>query len=72
MSSLTNLLNGGDKALSAGTMNNATGILQYCVQNNVLSSDGTTAIKDQLMSKLGISGTEAAKVRIMKRAWAGC
>ncbi|MCF2950664.1 DUF2501 domain-containing protein [Yersinia pestis subsp. pestis] len=61
MSSLTNLLNGGDKALSAGTMNNATGILQYCVQNNVLSSDGTTAIKDQLMSKLGISGTEAAK-----------
>ncbi|CNC47787.1 DUF2501 domain-containing protein [Yersinia similis] len=61
MSSLTNLLNGGDKALSAGTMNNATGILQYCVQNNVLSSDGTTAIKDQLMSKLGISGTETAK-----------
>ncbi|CNE74275.1 DUF2501 domain-containing protein [Yersinia nurmii] len=61
LSSLTGLLNGGDKALSASTMTNAAGILQYCVQNNVLSANGTTAIKDQLMSKLGITSTENAK-----------
>lgn len=61
LSSLTGLLNGGDKALSASTMTNAAGILQYCVQNNVLSANGTTAVKDQLMSKLGITSTENAK-----------
>lgn len=61
LSSLTGLLDGGDKALSASTMTNAAGILQYCVQNNVLSANGTTAIKDQLMSKLGITSTENAK-----------
>lgn len=61
LSSLTGLLNGGDTALSAGTITNAAGILQYCVKNNVLSAKGTTAIKDQLISKLGISSTENAK-----------
>lgn len=61
LSSLTGLLNGGDKGLSASTMTNAAGILQYCVQNNVLSANGTTAVKDQLMSKLGITSTENAK-----------
>ncbi|MDA5546002.1 DUF2501 domain-containing protein [Yersinia rochesterensis] len=61
LSSLTGLLNGGDKALSTSTMTNAAGILQYCVQNNVLSAKGTTAVKDQLMSKLGITSTENAK-----------
>ncbi|UZX68055.1 DUF2501 domain-containing protein [Yersinia ruckeri] len=61
LSSLTGLLNGGDTALSAGTITNAAGILQYCVKNNVLSAKGTTAIKDQLISKLGISSTENVK-----------
>ncbi|ENA1755186.1 DUF2501 domain-containing protein [Yersinia ruckeri] len=61
LSSLTGLLNGGDTALSAGTITNAAGILQYCVKNNVLSAKGTTAIKDRLISKLGISSTENAK-----------
>lgn len=37
LSSLTGLLNGGDKALSSSSMTNAAGILQYCVKNNVLS-----------------------------------
>lgn len=61
LSSLTGLLNGGDKALSSGSMTNAAGILQYCVKNNVLSANGTEAVKDQLLSKLGISSTENAK-----------
>ena len=32
LSSLTGLLNGGDKALSSSSMTNAAGILQYCVK----------------------------------------
>ncbi|MFV8906134.1 DUF2501 domain-containing protein [Serratia fonticola] len=59
LSSLSGLLNGGDKALSSSSMTNAAGILQYCVQNNVLSANGTEAVKDQLLNKLGISTANA-------------
>ncbi|HEI8668593.1 TPA: DUF2501 domain-containing protein [Serratia marcescens] len=61
LSSLTGLLNGGDKALSSSSMTNAAGILQYCVKNNVLSANGAEGVKDQLLSKLGITSTEDAK-----------
>ncbi|MBH1918692.1 DUF2501 domain-containing protein [Serratia surfactantfaciens] len=61
LSSLTGLLNGGDKALSSSSMTNAAGILQYCVKNNVLSANGAEGVKDQLLSKLGIISTENAK-----------
>ncbi|WP_431223534.1 DUF2501 domain-containing protein [Serratia sp. L9] len=61
LSSLTGLLNGGDKALSSGSMTNAAGILQYCVKNNVLSEKGTEAIKDKLLDQLGITSTANAK-----------
>ncbi|MEX2976993.1 DUF2501 domain-containing protein [Serratia fonticola] len=60
LSSLSGLLNGGDKALSSSSMTNASGILQYCVQNNVLSANGTEAVKDQLLNKLGITSTANA------------
>lgn len=60
LSSLSGLLNGGDKALSSSSMTNAAGILQYCVQNNVLSASGTEAVKDQLLNKLGITSTANA------------
>ncbi len=42
-------------------MTNAAGILQYCVKNNVLSANGAEGVKDQLLSKLGITSTENAK-----------
>lgn len=61
LSSLTGLLNGGDKALSSSSMTNAAGILQYCVKNNVLSANGAEGVKDQLLSKLDITSTENAK-----------
>lgn len=61
LSSLTGLLNGGDQALSSSSMTNAAGILQYCVKNNVLSANGAEGVKDQLLSKLGITSTENAK-----------
>lgn len=60
LSSLSGLLNGGDKALSSSSMTNAAGILQYCVQNNVLSANGTEAVKEQLLNKLGITSTANA------------
>ena len=46
LSSLTGLLNGGDKALSSSSMTNAAGILQYCVKNNVLSANGAEGVKE--------------------------
>ncbi|MFZ1872107.1 MAG: DUF2501 domain-containing protein [Chania sp.] len=61
LSSLTGLLNGGDKALSAGSMTNAAGILQYCVKNNLLSESSTETVKDTLLGKLGITSPANAK-----------
>ncbi|RWR01447.1 endopeptidase [[Pantoea] beijingensis] len=61
LSSLTGLLNGGDKAVSSNTMTNAAGIMEYCVKNNVVKN-GASSVKDQVLSKLGLnSGTEQAK-----------
>lgn len=60
LTSLAGLLNGGDKALSSGTMTNAAGVLQYCVKNNLLSAGSTSAVKDQLLTKLGINNTASA------------
>ena len=72
LSSLTGLLNGGDKALSSSSMTNAAGILQYCVKNNVLSANGAEGVKDQLLSKLGITSTENAKSRDYQQGRAAC
>lgn len=52
---LTGLLNGGNQALSAGNMNNAAGILQYCVKQKLVSATNTENIKNQLLDKLGLS-----------------
>ncbi|MCS3409866.1 DUF2501 domain-containing protein [Serratia sp. AKBS12] len=60
LSSLTGLLNGGDKALSSSSMTNAAGILQYCVKNNVLSQNGVADVQTKLMDKLGISSSANA------------
>ncbi|WON78455.1 DUF2501 domain-containing protein [Serratia sp. UGAL515B_01] len=61
LSSLTGLLNGGEKALSAGNMNNAAGILQYCVKNNILSGGDAAAVKDKLLDKLDTANPASAK-----------
>ncbi len=54
LSSLTDLLKGGNESLSSGSMTNAAGILQYCIKDKVLGGDSGT-IKDKLLSKLGLS-----------------
>lgn len=58
LSTLTGLLNGGDKAVSSTSMTNAAGIMQYCVEHNVVKNN-VQSVKDQVLSKLGLSTTTA-------------
>lgn len=59
LSTLTGLLNGGDKAVSASNMTNAAGVMEYCVQHNVVDNN-VKSVKEQVLSKLGLS-TPAAQ-----------
>lgn len=58
LSSLTSLLNGGDKALSASNMSNATGVLQYCAKQKLVAATSADNIKDKLLGKLGLENTQ--------------
>lgn len=53
LSSISSLLGAGNSAVSAKSINNATGVLQYCVKNNVVDQK-MNSVTDQLKSKLGI------------------
>lgn len=59
LSMLNGLLNGGDKAVSASNMTNAAGVMEYCVQHNVVDNN-VKSVKEQVLSKLGLS-TPAAQ-----------
>ncbi len=59
LSTLTGLLNDGDKAVSASNMTNAAGVMEYCVQHNVVDNN-VKSVKEQVLSKLGLS-TPAAQ-----------
>ncbi len=58
LSALGGLLNGGNQALSADTMNNAAGILEYCAKNKLASVTSAENIKSQVLEKLGLSAPE--------------
>jgi len=58
LSSLSGLLNGGDKAVSSNSMTNAAGVMSYCVQHNVVDNN-VSSVKDQVLSKLGLSSPAA-------------
>jgi len=58
LSSITSLLGGGDKAVSANNMTNAAGVMQYCVEHNVVKNN-VQSVKDQVLSKLGLNTTTA-------------
>ncbi|WP_414692384.1 DUF2501 domain-containing protein [Pantoea sp. UBA4549] len=58
LSTLTGLLNGGDKAVSASNMTNAAGVMEYCVQHNVVDNN-VKSVKEQVLSKLGLSSPAA-------------
>ncbi|MBD8164771.1 DUF2501 domain-containing protein [Erwinia persicina] len=57
LGALAGLLNGGSQSLSAGTMTNAAGVLQYCVQNNIVDNN-VSSVKEQLLGKLGLEDTQ--------------
>ena len=61
LGSLTGLLNGGDKAVSANSMTNAAGVMQYCVQHNVVDNN-VKSVKEQVLDKLGLS-TQTAQTQ---------
>lgn len=54
LASITGLLNGGDKAVSANNMTNAAGIMQYCIEHNVVKNN-VQSVRDQVLSKLGLN-----------------
>ena len=58
MSSITSLHNSNDKAMSANSMTNAAGVMQYCVEHNVVKNN-VQSVKDQVLSKLGLDTTAA-------------
>jgi len=58
ISSITSLLNSNDKAMSANSMTNAAGVMQYCVEHNVVKNN-VQSVKDQVLSKLGLNTTAA-------------
>lgn len=57
-SSLTALLGNSSQSLSAGTMNNAAGILEYCAKQKLASVTDTQNIKNQVLGKLGLDTQE--------------
>ncbi|WP_297205942.1 DUF2501 domain-containing protein [uncultured Pluralibacter sp.] len=58
LSSLTSLLTGSGKALSADNMNNAAGILQYCAKQKLTNATDAQNVKDKVLDKLGLGSTE--------------
>ncbi|MBL5931442.1 DUF2501 domain-containing protein [Lelliottia amnigena] len=60
-SSLTSLLGNSNQSLSAGTMNNAAGILGYCAKEKLASVTDTQNIKNQVLGKLGMDTQEQKK-----------
>lgn len=57
-SSLAGLLGNSSQSLSAGTMNNAAGILEYCAKQKLASVTDTQNIKNQVLGKLGLDTQE--------------
>ena len=47
--------------IGGSTASNAAGVLQYCIQNNYLSASGAASVKDKMLNKLDLGGTQAQK-----------
>ncbi|WP_368989125.1 DUF2501 domain-containing protein [Klebsiella quasipneumoniae] len=61
ISSLTSLLNGSSQSLTAGSMNNAAGIMSYCAKQKLASATSADNVKNQVLDKLGLSTPEKQK-----------
>lgn len=55
LSSLSTMLEGGNAALSANTMANATGVIEYCIKNKLSSQANAEKIQSKLVQKLGLT-----------------
>ena len=55
LNGLTGLLNSSDQTLNAGSMDNAAGVLQYCMKQKLVSATNTENVKNQLLNKLGLT-----------------
>lgn len=55
LSSLSTMLEGGNAALSANTMANATGVIEYCIKNTLSSQANAEKIQSKLVQKLGLT-----------------
>lgn len=55
LSSLSTLLEGGNTALSANTMANAAGVIEYCTKNKLSSMANAEKIQNKLAHKLGLT-----------------
>lgn len=53
-SSLAGLLGNSSQSLSAGTMNNAAGILEHCAKQKLASVTDAENVKNQVLGKLGM------------------
>lgn len=60
-SALGALTSGNLSALTPANAANAAGILQFCVKNNVLSTNNAEKVKKQLFGKLGIKTEEQTR-----------
>lgn len=57
-SALSGLLGNSSQSLSAGTMNNAAGILEYCAKQKLASVTDAQNVKNQVLGKLGLDTQE--------------
>lgn len=55
LSTLSSLLNGGSQSLSASSMNNAAGIMNYCAKEKLTSVANVDNVKNQVLDKLGLN-----------------
>jgi hypothetical protein len=55
LSSLSTLLEGGNTALSANTMANAAGVIEYCAKNKLSSMDNAEKIRHLLVHRLRLT-----------------
>lgn len=60
LSSLGGLLNGNSQNVSANTMSNAAGVMEYCFKNNVIDNN-VASVKNSVLSKLGLTTPEEKK-----------
>lgn len=63
LSSLSTLLEGGNTALSANTMANAAGVIEYCTKNKLSSITNADKIQRKLIHQLGLTHPRNSAVK---------